>query len=229
MAARVGTGATGTSDAASASVAAGALSTTTGNAITVLFKWEVVGVTLSSVTDTAGNSYTIDQQLAHSTGGEPHGAIAYCLNATGNAANVVTGNFSNATATFRRIFVEEWSGLGTAGIDGTSTNNSGAGLPYTTGNIVTTTSGLVVSVVADFSALTSPSATGTPTFTLGNTLTDCFVIYLISGSAQTVSPAASVVSGNTQWVMLATAFKNGAVGGSTPSIAVMGRCVYVLP
>jgi hypothetical protein len=79
-------------------------------------------------------------------------------------------------------------------------------------------------MVGDFNALTGITAAGTPTFTLGLTLTDSFEFYLISGSAQTVTPQATVSAGNTRWVFLATAFKDAAAGGVfPPKIGLWGR------
>lgn len=218
MAARVGTGVTGTADAAASSIAAGAKSTATGNAIVVGVKWEISGVTLSSVTDTALNVYLIDQQLAHPTGGEPQGAIAYCMNAVGNAANVVTANFSNANAQFRRIAVEEWSGLTTSSpIDGTSTNNSGSSTSHSSGNITTTQPGLMFSWIGGFTGMSGFTAGGTPASTIGQTVGDCYVNYLISTTGQVISPASSVSSGNGKWVMLASAFKDASTTSAPPS------------
>jgi hypothetical protein len=211
MATRVGTGVTGTADGASGTIQSNTKATTSGNFLCHFEKWEVSGVTVSSYTTISGDAHTVDQQLAHSTGGEPHGAIGYKANITANAAEQVTANFSAATATFRRIFVEEFSGIATSSpVDGTHTTGQGTASPYSASAINTTTTGLVFAGVGDFNALGGIAAAGTPTFTLGNTLSDCFTVHLISGSAQTVTPGASSTSGATRWVMLATAFKDAS-------------------
>lgn len=207
--ARVGTGVTGTGDAAANSIAASAKNTTTGNAIFVGVKWEnATTPTLLSVTDTAGNTYTVDQQGIYTPGNEPHGAIAYCLNATGNAANVITANFSAATATFRRIHVEEFSGVATsAGVDGTHTVLSGTGVNFSSGAITTTGPGVVFMHVSGFTGFT-PTAGGTPAATLGATTSDAFCQFYISATGQSVTPGASANNAG-DWIMLATAFKAG--------------------
>ena len=79
------------------------------------FKWEG-GVNLTSITDTAGNAYTLLTQQTH-TGGEPQARCGYVLSATANAANVVTGNWGS-NATFRRGAVFEFTYTGTAAADG---------------------------------------------------------------------------------------------------------------
>lgn len=212
MAARVGTGvgaAGGGGDVSS--LAAPAKSMTTGNTVVVFVKWENAAPNVvDSVTDTAGNTYTEITEFAHSSGVEPSGAMYYSTNITGNASNVVTVNFSAAPAIlWSHILVEEFSGLATSSVtDGAIQTNSGTGTSFSTSNITTSQSGLVVMGVGGFTNLSSWSGTpGTPDFTVGVTESDSAILYLISGSAQTVTPAASA-TGSDKWVALAQAFKD---------------------
>lgn len=221
MAARVGTGVTGASDGDTSALAAAAKSTTTGNMLVVFVKWEnSASPDIDSVTDTAGNTYEEITEFTHSSGVEPAGALFAAYNITGNASNVTTVNFSAAPAIlFSRVIVEEFSGLATSSTkDGTVQTNSGTGTSYSTSNISTSQAGLVVLGVGGFTSLSSWSGTpGTPDFTVGATASDAALLYLISSSAQTVTPAASA-TGSDKWVAIAQAFKDagGGGGGSSP-------------
>lgn len=217
MAARVGTGVTGTNDGHVSSLAAAAKSTTTGNALFVFIKWENQAAPIvTSVTDTAGNTYVEASEFSHPTGSEPSGSLYYALDITGNASNVVTVNFSGTTNLYNRILVEEFSGVATSSAtDGSVQTNSGTGTSYSTSNISTSQSGLVVLGVAGYTSLSSWSGTpGTPDFSVGATRSDCGLLYLISGSSQTVTPAASA-TGSDRWVAIAQAFKDAAPAGRT--------------
>jgi len=203
MATRVGTGVTGEGDALSTTISTASKSTTTGNTLVLFVKWENAG-TVTSITDTAGNTWTIQDQYAV----QPGACIAYAQNITGNAANVVTVTFS-AAADFRRVTVEEVAGLGSAGLDGTPTKNTGNGLSFSTGNITTTTSGYVFYGQAHFSEISGIADGSTPGFTLGPSISTGFTGSLLSGSAQTVTIAASASSTSDLWRMMAVAFKDG--------------------
>lgn len=214
MAARVGTGVTGTADTSGSSIAAAAKSTTTGNMLAVWIKWEVAATPqVSSVTDTAGNTFVEVTEKSH-TSGDPRGSLYYALNITGNAANVVTANFGSASPEYRRIIVEEFSGIATSSAtDGSVQTSDGTGTTYTTADITTSQSGLVVMGVGGFTSLSAWSGTaGNPDFTVGATVSDGALVYLISGSAQTVTPGASA-TGSDRWVTVAQAFKDAAGGG----------------
>src|SRR5262249_38599480 len=92
--------------------ATGSWSLTGGNAVYVGVVW-TNNVSVSSVSDTAGNTYTSTGVRADS-GTTDHTEIWYAENVTGNAANVVTAHFSGS-ATFRRIIVHEVSGSASSG------------------------------------------------------------------------------------------------------------------
>lgn len=87
--------ATGNSDSNGTTAATGAWSLTTGNHVFVYVRWEVNSGPTITLSDTAGNTYTaLTQVWASQVGGQ----WFYCLNATGNASNVVTATFSSAAA-----------------------------------------------------------------------------------------------------------------------------------
>lgn len=203
MAERVGTAVTGAGDGSSSSIAAAAKSTSGGNGLCVHVKWEETNATLSTITDTAGNTYVFVAQGVHGNG-ILRSAIAFCTNITGNAANVVTANFSDANPTYRRIQVEECSGLATVTVADASASSTGSGTSYSTGALSTTRPGVVFAGVGGFTSLTGITAGGTPASTLGGTTTDAFNTYLISTQAQSVTPGASANESN-DWIMRAIA------------------------
>lgn len=215
MAARVGTGVYGEGASTASTIASAAKSTTTGNLLVAVIKWEG-NPTLSSVSDTAGNTWTIIRQRVHGSG-NPDVALAYAENITGNASNVVTATFSSAFAEWRRILVEEFSGIATSSsLDGSYQDSTGTTADYTTADITTTTSGLVVLGVGDYASLSSLTGTpGNPDFSVGVSYSDTAFFYYISGSAQTITPGGGA-TGKTQWVAIAQAFKDAAGGGGTP-------------
>lgn len=67
-------------------------SVTTGDTLVAIISYDP-GVTISSLSDTASNTYTLTQ---NNTGGNGYIAMYRCENATGNASNVLTVNFSGA-------------------------------------------------------------------------------------------------------------------------------------
>lgn len=106
------------------------LSTSTGNAIVVATSIGGSSITVTSVTDTAGNTYSHNASCSFLYAGIPINLdIWYSLNITGNAANIVTVNFS-APHTFAEIAQLQYSGMGafqlctTAAGTGTSLTSS---------------------------------------------------------------------------------------------------------
>ncbi len=116
----------GNNAATGTSIATAALSTTNGNLIVVCIAAGAGGAseTVTSVTDTATNTYV---QFSGAKAGTDGGLcdIWYAKNITGNAANVVTANFS-ATLTLRAIHQLQYSGLNLLTPEDTSAQNANA-------------------------------------------------------------------------------------------------------
>jgi hypothetical protein len=215
MAARVGTGVTGQGDGDSTTIASAAKSTTTGDLLTVWVKWEGNTANFSSIADTAGNTWTQITNITH-TNGQLRGGLFYAANITGNAANVVTVTFSSVNAAYRRIIVEEWSGLALSSVEDQNeqTVNNGATSPFDTAAITTTSAGLVVLGVGAFGSLSSVAGAGTPTFSVAATVGDTTFGYLLSSSGQSVTPSITASGGGGADIEIAQAFKNAAVATS---------------
>lgn len=96
-----------------------ALSTTTGRHLVCSIRYEGAATTISSVTDTASNSWTINA-AAHATNTLPtpdvSSALVYAENITGNASNQVTINLTAASAWFM-CTCGQYSGVPTSSLD----------------------------------------------------------------------------------------------------------------
>lgn len=177
-----------TAGGASTTIASTALSMSTGNFVYVMVT--LLTGTVSSVTDTAGNTY-VNVPGATVTLGIARTEVWYAKNITGNASNVVTANLSGSFGG-RRIHVLQYSGVDLTsplGDDNTATVNPGTSI---SASVTTTTANeLIIASAAgdtDFTATapltarvntnTSKESTGdqieaaagtyTPTFTMSS-------------------------------------------------------------
>lgn len=143
----------------STTVASAATSLTTGNLIVAQVRHPG---TVSSVADTAGNTYVLADNTPTASFGTKF-EVWYCLNATGNASNVVTVTFSASIANRGLITAQYSQTTGAyllASTNKLSTGGSGVSIPVTS---VTVTDGLAL-------CLCNVEATGT-TWTAGSGMT----------------------------------------------------------
>lgn len=100
---------------ASSSVAAPAFAAVAGNLIAVCVKWDTSnGTTISSITDTAGNTYSLIAGSHVVVVGEITQQWGYTIAANAHAENVVTANFSSSNPWFKAIDVVQFSGIDAA-------------------------------------------------------------------------------------------------------------------
>lgn len=213
----------GTNDASAGSLGATAASHTAGNLIVVGVAWSNT-VNVSSVTDTAGNSYTSTGQKADHISSD-FVEVFYAKNITGNASNVVTANFS-ANATFRRVMVHQYSGCDTTAPFTTGEGSTGVG----TGTAVATSSWSTAT--ADEVIVAFTSGNNTATYTAGASFTrQLSSIGTDSASedrivASTGSYTASFsVSPSLTWYVAAASFKmaaGGGGGGTQQTLSIRG-------
>lgn len=224
----VGTAVTGQGDGSLGSIASGAKSTTTGNCLVAFWKYEGGGPT-TTLADTALNSWTIHSQGAHSNLSLKT-AIGYALNITANAANVVTADWSGSgTADWRRIIVLEFSGVALASALDDSDAAEGTGTTYSTPAMASTAAGVAVAGVGAFASLSGITAGGTPAFTVQGTVADTFLQYLISASAQSITPGGSS-STSADWAMRAIALLEAVVAPVQQlSLPSLGTGIYPRP
>src|SRR5229473_105048 len=97
---------------------------------------------ISSVTDTAGNTYTlVNTSTSTGGGGTRESALFYAANIKSAASNTISCNYSAGQTVTISIVAEEFSGVATSTpTDGnvTSTLGSGTGLSISSGSITTT-------------------------------------------------------------------------------------------
>lgn len=209
--------ATGSVDANGTTIAAGAQTHTTGNALIVWVKWEDTTTTLASVVDTAGNSYSV---LTQPTPDGVHGAFSYALNITGHASNIVTVTLANA-APWKAIVVVQYSGLATSSaFDQQNTGSSlgAAGTLTSSGSITTTQNDevLVVGVGAYGSVTATPGANWTEVYDPNAPIKFYERIVSATGTYSVVANTTDAnkiqLSGNQNWITSLASFK-AAVGG----------------
>jgi hypothetical protein len=208
MATRVGSATTAASDGAANSLALPARNVASNERPTVFVKWEDDGggaaPSVSSATDNVGNAYSILVQGATAAGASPGGAWIVATGASfiGDANLVITVNFTSAFAFFRRAVLETWTTLSATQAD-TAETGSGSGTTYSAPALTSPeTLSLMLAGVAGFTTLSGATAGGTPAAALGGVLSDTFIVYLSSSTAQTITPGASA-TGSGAWKMLA--------------------------
>jgi hypothetical protein len=156
--------ATATAHGSGSTVVTAAQNHTTGNLLVVGVKWEGGGITVNSVTDTAGNTYT-PLTARNNGGGDPSFQAFYAKNITGNASNILTATFSNSSPNFTWIAAFQYSGCDTSAPFDQENFGSGTSTSGTTGSITTT---LADEVLVSFTAL----AGGVTSFTPGSGYTE---------------------------------------------------------
>lgn len=131
---------------------ASALNVSAGNLLVVTVRWFPTPPTITSVTDTAGNTFT---SIVTNTTCAFAGAVQmfYAKNTIANAADIVTANFSAATATYISIVVRQWSGFSTTAPLDTSAQSSvaacGTGTHALTGTFTTNLANELIYIVAN--------------------------------------------------------------------------------
>jgi hypothetical protein len=222
--------ATGTGDGVS--TVAVTVTVTSGNVMAVFIGWYVATNTLSSVTDTQGNTYTLlDNPTTYIN---KRGALAHAVMAS-SGSNTVTATFS-ATTDVPQIIIHEISGVNTttpidnnqhlmAGGEATGTD------AVTTGNITTTQNGDYIFCGATASGITLTAGSNSPAYT--NRATVNGVLSQVSRSEDQVQTSAGTISGRftpsgaNNWVVGVMAFQPAAAGAAcTPTLTLLGvgRC-----
>jgi hypothetical protein len=192
-------------------IAAPAANHTAGNLLVVFVGLVSSTATVSSIADTAGNTYTYVASIVYSA----YYRIEcwYAKNITGNANNVVTVTYS-ASVTYRTITVDQYSGCDpSAPLDQYNTGSGNSAAP-TTGNITTTSADevLVAGVHLDANKTITAGANYTK-----RTLTDPAPSFGASEdrivSATGTYNATFSLNSAAGWVIIVASFKAAAVAG----------------
>jgi hypothetical protein len=196
------------------SIAATAASHTAGNLLVVFVSW-LETAAISSITDTAGNTYTKIIDFA----GDGF-AMYYAKNISGNANNVVQANWASGQS-YREISVQQWSGADISSPLDVSNSGSGSGTSMSTGASDTTVNDEVI--IAGYN--TWEVGTYTPGTNFDERYdgnyhgTESRVVSSIGsyGSTMTVSPS-------TDWWGLHATFKQAVEGEGTLTKRVVALC-----
>jgi hypothetical protein len=89
-----------------------AAASTTGNLIVVHIDWDNQARTITSVTDTKGNTYAAINGPTNWNGANFRAALWYAYNITGGGAAItVTAHLSGAPTSYSQIYISEYSGI----------------------------------------------------------------------------------------------------------------------
>jgi hypothetical protein len=119
-------------------IAASAYSSVAGNLIVAVVRH--ANGTISSVTDTAGDTFT---RAIGPIGTDPDVELWYAANVAGHSSNAVTANFS-ASGSFRSIVVTEYEGLQAATPLDATDSGTAAGTTVTSAGFTTTTANQLI-------------------------------------------------------------------------------------
>jgi len=134
-----------------------------GNDVLVHVRWESnPSASVSSVTDTAGNTYAaIASTLA--ANGDIQSQWWLCENAaTGHATNIVTANFSSSNPYFKGIAALQYSGLADTPTDAVATGTSISAVEVISGSFTTTVADTVILTAVGQSSSFGDAWTWTP-------------------------------------------------------------------
>ena len=148
-----GEGSTGTQ-------ATAAFSVTTGSTVPCWITWNSSSVNLSSVTDSAGNTYTL---LTRATNAANDGQMAYAKNVTGSGTLVVTSTLSAGPGSVHGISCVEVKGANaTTPLDVDSVANGSNGNSGTSASVSTSTAAeaIVVGCGVDRAGTTAITTSG---------------------------------------------------------------------
>jgi hypothetical protein len=197
------------------SKAAPAISATTGNCIAVFTRNEQNNV--SSVTDTAGNTYAAATQFLRNA----HVQWYFAKNITGNASNVVTANITGGggTSQYIALAVFEFSGCDTAATFDVNVGTSGFHTSPETSPSFTTAQGAEVVLVGCSTGGISAVFTAGSGYTLSETQSNAAASigteYQIFSSVQTTVTASMSWTGGFNDTQLAVMSIKGAAAGTT--------------
>ena len=190
-------------------------SNTTIGSILYMHLFFTSGSTLNSISDSAGNSWTIVGPGTNNAGWVPWGA--YCLNNTSYSGNdYVTPVISSASANGYIVFGGELIGGPATSLLGASNENTGTSAsPSVTLSGVAAGSAIVATVVNNNAA--TPSSGSGYTGTGGNNGTYGYISEYntgLSSGSGSIAATASMTSG--AWNIIAMAFNPLGGGGGLP-------------
>lgn len=209
----------GSNSAFSTTLALSSINLATGNAVVAATKWETAG-DLSSITDTAGNTYSLLtlQSYASGSAGIRGG---YALNCASHATNVVTFTY-NVSADWRQGGCCQYSGVSATGFDQQG-HSSGNSTTPASGNVTTTQADEVgVGWTGGFTSETYSNRTINGSAANARVTGSDFALWDLIVSSTFTGNAACTQSVSNQWGCSIATFKE-AVAGGHPAMRRLAR------
>ena len=215
----------GNGGSGNAAVAFSASNITTNDLIVVHCLWGNTTQTLSSVTDTAGNTYTLiaNSSVTESTNMRTQSAYAIITAGSGTKPTITCTRSSTSNAAW--IEVAEYSGTATSGVLDQSAGTSGTSATPTSPSVTTTASGELIVGLFTQDGGAGETWTGGSGYTLRSPSTGSNERALedqVQSTAGSIS-ANATMSSSQSWTAVIITFK--ASGGAPPcanSIALLG-------
>ena len=174
---------------------------TAGDTNVISVGWSNATSTISSVTDTAGNTYQVAAALTRKN--TTSQVMYYAKNIVASATNTVTVTFNATTAT-PNLRVMEYDGLDTAAPLDTAASGTGTSTAASSGNLTTTSANEMI--VSSSTASTAYTVPGTSNILrLISTAPNSLVEDRLVTATGTYAAGATLASGD--WIMQSAAFK----------------------
>ena len=184
---------------------------TAGDLNVVVVGWADATATVQSVTDTAGNTYTLS--FPATVGGGLSQAVYYAKNIVVSASNTVTVTFT-VPATSPDVRILEYSGLDTTSPLDDTNGQAGTGTLLDSGTVFTSVAGdLVVGASMSVGTVIATS----PTYTTVTTTPSGISVEHLVGPAATRLGATAAQNTNSNWVMQAVSFRPA---GAAPDFTI---------
>ncbi len=197
----------------------GTFPTSAGDCIAVFVVWGSTSITVTSVTDVAGNTYTAQTSCPRSDGFSS-GQWWVAKNVTGNAANAATANFSSTVA-YVAIHALEYSGVDTSSpVDVNPAAGAGSGATLTSASFTTTSANEVLLVGGNAASYITFTAGGSYTIQTQDSATPTGPISatedLIVTSTQSSVTASMTQSGTGAWLIAVLSLKAAVAANTDP-------------
>jgi hypothetical protein len=195
-----------------------------GNLLALVLQSQLAGASVSSVTNTAGDTWHATTHTPQAGTGQNLQLIYYVNSTLGNASDVVTLVMSGST-NYTTITCYEFSGCdATAPYVADSGASAGSGTAINSGVITLAGSSVIVATYETDGASSTPG----PGYT--QTTTDTNSVVYDAYHMTATSEAATATAGAGAWVILAAAFKVAGSGGGAvklpPRAVVIGAGVH---
>lgn len=202
----------GGSTASTNSVASPTMNASAGNLLVALVTW-TTGVNFSSISDTAGNTWTQAGVQFSGPGTVNVLILYYAYNCLGNASNVVTVNLSGNTS-YRSIVVEQFSGvqINSDPLEDNVTNTVNGVTTFTSTNLNATAQNVLVGILIDsVFTKTGTNSTNVTNFAITGDANTYFAdMYKIVSSSDALT---GNIGGSSNYDIKSASFKAAPIGG----------------